>query len=87
MRQPIDGAHLSDVKSVLDSIRRIVRVLRITDRLTAKHFGLSTAQLFVLQRLARLLEDPVAATGMAQEFPAMLMEDDGPSAPTRASKP
>jgi DNA-binding MarR family transcriptional regulator len=41
-----------DARAVLDSIRRIVRVLRLTARHTEKQFGLSAAQLFVLQRLA-----------------------------------
>lgn len=41
-----------DARAVFDSIRRIVRVLRLTSRHTEKQFGLSAAQLFVLQKLA-----------------------------------
>jgi DNA-binding MarR family transcriptional regulator len=41
-----------DARAVFDSIRRIVRVLRLTSRHTEKEFGLSAAQLFVLQKLA-----------------------------------
>jgi DNA-binding MarR family transcriptional regulator len=39
-------------RSVLDSIRRIVRALRVSSRAAEKQVGLSGAQLFVLQRLA-----------------------------------
>lgn len=41
-----------DVRSVLDSIRRIVRDLRVASRAAEKAVGLSAAQLFVLQKLA-----------------------------------
>lgn len=39
-------------RAVLDSIRRIVRAVRISSRSTESTVGLSAAQLFVLQRLA-----------------------------------
>jgi MarR family transcriptional regulator, lower aerobic nicotinate degradation pathway regulator len=42
----------SNVRDVLDSIRRVVRVLRLGSRSAEKQVGLSTAQLFVLQKLA-----------------------------------
>ncbi len=45
-------AAAEDVQSVLDAIRRIVRALRITSRTAEKKVGLSTAQLFVLSKLA-----------------------------------
>ncbi|MGZ6124842.1 MAG: MarR family winged helix-turn-helix transcriptional regulator [Myxococcales bacterium] len=46
------GAHASaDAKAVLDAIRRIVRLLRQSDRDAEKRTGLSGAQLFVLQQL------------------------------------
>jgi DNA-binding MarR family transcriptional regulator len=47
------GSHTFDPDSrlVLDSIRRIVRGLRLFDREAEKRFGLSGAQLFVLQNL------------------------------------
>jgi DNA-binding MarR family transcriptional regulator len=41
-----------DVRRVLDSIRQIVRVLRLASREAEKKVGLSAAQLFVLQKLA-----------------------------------
>jgi len=40
------------VRSVLDSIRRIVRALRVSSRAAEKDVGLSGAQLFVLHKLA-----------------------------------
>jgi len=42
----------SDARSVLDSVRRIVRALRVSSRAAEKQVGLSGAQLFVLQKLA-----------------------------------
>jgi DNA-binding MarR family transcriptional regulator len=42
----------SDVRRVLDSVRRVVRVLRLGSRAAEKQVGLSSAQLFVLQKLA-----------------------------------
>jgi DNA-binding MarR family transcriptional regulator len=45
-------AHLKSARQVFDSIRRIVRVLRLSARHTEKAFGLSAAQLFVLHKLA-----------------------------------
>ena len=50
--QPEDAHDGEEVRSVLDSIRRIVRVLRLSARHTEKAFGLSAAQLFVLHKLA-----------------------------------
>jgi MarR family transcriptional regulator, lower aerobic nicotinate degradation pathway regulator len=49
------GAHTNDgdIRLILDSIRRIVRALRLFDRDAEKHAGLSGAQLFVLQNLGR----------------------------------
>ncbi len=42
----------ADVRSILDSVRRIVRELRLASRAAEKAVGLSAAQLFVLQKLA-----------------------------------
>jgi len=42
----------SDVKDVLESIRRIVRSLRVASRASEKSVGLSLAQLDVLQKLS-----------------------------------
>jgi DNA-binding MarR family transcriptional regulator len=41
-----------EVRDVLDSIRRIVRLLRLSSREAEREVGLSGAQLFVLQKLA-----------------------------------
>jgi DNA-binding MarR family transcriptional regulator len=41
----------SETQDVLDSIRRIVRALRISSRATEKYLRLSSAQLFILQKL------------------------------------
>src|SRR5690348_6142489 len=42
-----------ETRRVLDSIRRIVQVLRVSSRVAEKQFGLSSAQLFVLHTLAQ----------------------------------
>jgi DNA-binding MarR family transcriptional regulator len=44
--------HDPATRAVLDSIRRIVRALRESSRMTERSVGLGAAQLFVLQRLA-----------------------------------
>jgi DNA-binding MarR family transcriptional regulator len=44
-------AHSSDVRVVLDGIRRIVQALRASSRAVEKVVGLSAAQLFVLLKL------------------------------------
>jgi hypothetical protein len=41
----------SDIRIVLDSIRRIVQALRVSSRAAEKTVGLSGAQLFLLQQL------------------------------------
>ena len=41
----------NDIRSVLDSIRRIVRALRVASRAAEKSVGLSGAQVFILQNL------------------------------------
>jgi DNA-binding MarR family transcriptional regulator len=41
-----------EIREVLDSIRRIVRLLRLSSRAAEREVGLSGAQLFVLQKLA-----------------------------------
>src|SRR3989440_12814736 len=51
-RRPEGVAQSKAIRSVFDSIRRIVRVLRLSARHTEKTFGLSAAQLFVLHKLA-----------------------------------
>jgi DNA-binding MarR family transcriptional regulator len=42
----------TDIPRVLDSLRRIVRLLRVSSRATEKEIGISGAQLYVLQELA-----------------------------------
>jgi DNA-binding MarR family transcriptional regulator len=42
----------SETQSVLNSIRRIVQALRVSSRAAERRYGLSLAQLFVLQQLA-----------------------------------
>jgi DNA-binding MarR family transcriptional regulator len=44
---------LTDTQRILDSIRRLVRLLRLTDRAAQSELGLSGAQLFVLHELGR----------------------------------
>lgn len=41
----------TETQEILDSIRRIVRALRISSRAIEKELGLSSAQLYVLQKL------------------------------------
>jgi DNA-binding MarR family transcriptional regulator len=49
------GSHISnnhsDTRLILDSLRRIVRALRLFDREAEKRLGLSGAQVFVLENL------------------------------------
>ena len=54
-RQPPPGAPgeaPEDTRAVMDSIRRIVRLLRVSARASERVVGISGAQLFVLQQLA-----------------------------------
>jgi len=44
---------MTDSQRILDSIRRLVRLLRLSDRAAQTEVGLSGAQLFVLQELFR----------------------------------
>jgi DNA-binding MarR family transcriptional regulator len=46
------GPASDEIREVLDSIRRIVRLLRVASREAERDVGLSGAQLFVLQKLA-----------------------------------
>jgi DNA-binding MarR family transcriptional regulator len=52
-KQAVSAARESnrDARSVLDSIRRIVRTLRVSSRQAEQDVGLSGAQLFVMQKL------------------------------------
>jgi DNA-binding MarR family transcriptional regulator len=53
------------VRRVLDSLRRVVRVLRESSRSAQKNVGLTSAQLFALQKLAG--EDPMSLGQLAQK--------------------
>ncbi|HEY8134272.1 MAG TPA: MarR family winged helix-turn-helix transcriptional regulator [Thermoanaerobaculia bacterium] len=44
---------MTDSQRILDSIRRLVRLLRLTDRAAQGELGLSGAQLFVLHELGK----------------------------------
>jgi DNA-binding MarR family transcriptional regulator len=44
---------VTDSQRILDSIRRLVRLLRLTDRAAQSELGLSGAQLFVLHELEK----------------------------------
>ena len=44
---------MSDSQRILDSIRRLVRLLRVSDRQAQAELGISGAQLFVLTELGR----------------------------------
>src|ERR1700710_1717915 len=50
---PRAAAQGEDVREVLNALRRIVRSLRVSSRTAEQRVGLSGAQLFVLQCLAR----------------------------------
>lgn len=43
---------MEDIRSVMDAIRRVVRMLRVSARASERLVGISGAQLFVLQQLA-----------------------------------
>jgi DNA-binding MarR family transcriptional regulator len=49
---PATASAAGDVRIILDSLRHIVRVLRIASRAAEKRVGLSAAQLFALNKLA-----------------------------------
>src|SRR5882762_3561794 len=47
------GSAMTDSQRILDSIRRLVRLLRVSDRQAQAELGVSGAQLFVLRELGR----------------------------------
>jgi len=49
---PIGREARADMAKVVDAIRSIVQSLRISGRAAEHHFGISSAQLFILQELA-----------------------------------
>jgi DNA-binding MarR family transcriptional regulator len=51
MRRPLREEQ-PDTVQILDAIRRIVQALRVASREADRRFGMSAAQLFVVQRLA-----------------------------------
>src|SRR5438477_10481293 len=44
---------MTDTQRILDSVRKLVRILRLADRAAQREVGLSGAQIFVLQELGR----------------------------------
>jgi len=55
---------LTDTQRILDSIRRLVRLLRLTDRAIQSERGLSGAQMFVLHELAK--SSPLSLSELAE---------------------
>jgi DNA-binding MarR family transcriptional regulator len=51
---PIGREARADMGKVVDAIRSIVQSLRISGRAAEQHFGISSAQLYILQELAEL---------------------------------
>jgi DNA-binding MarR family transcriptional regulator len=47
---------MSDTQRILDAIRRMVRLLRLSDRAAQAELGLSSAQLFVLHEVSKTPE-------------------------------
>ena len=56
-------AEQESIRSILDSLRRLVRELRMASRRAEARFGLTAAQLFVLERVAK--SQPVSVNGLA----------------------
>jgi DNA-binding MarR family transcriptional regulator len=56
---------LTDTQRILDSIRRLVRLLRLTDRAAQGELGLSGAQLFVLHELGK--SAPLSLSELAEK--------------------
>ena len=55
---------MTDTQRILDSIRRLVRLLRLTDRAAQSELGLSGAQLFVLHELGK--SAPLSLSDLAE---------------------
>ena len=55
---------MTDTQRILDSIRRLVRLLRLTDRAIQSERGLSGAQLFVLHELSK--SAPLSLSDLAE---------------------
>jgi DNA-binding MarR family transcriptional regulator len=53
-----------DTRSILDSLRRLVRELRLFSRRAEARFGLTAAQLFVLQRVVE--HEPLSINALAE---------------------
>ena len=58
---------MTDSQRILDSIRRLVRLLRLSDRVAQRELGLSAAQLFVLQELGKT---PALSLAFAEHRPS-----------------
>lgn len=65
-RARTDGDRGTEEQAILDGIRRIVRALRESSRAAEAHYGLTGAQLFVLQTLSRS-ERPLSLNELAEK--------------------
>jgi DNA-binding MarR family transcriptional regulator len=76
------GSHTNgaadETRRVLDAIRRIVQVLRVSSRAAERQVGLSSAQLFVLHKLAEAeatsLNDLAARTATHQSSVSVVVQ-------------
>ena len=55
---------MTDSQRILDSVRRLVQLLRLSDRAAQARVGISAAQLFVLYELGK--EDALSLTDLAE---------------------
>ena len=64
MKHRLESLMQSDTQGILDAIRRIVKSLRRASKLSEKKMGLSSAQLFVLQKIAES-DSPLSVNDLA----------------------
>ena len=64
MKRPPESSLQSDTQAVLDAIRRIVKSLRRASKATEKKMDLSSAQLFVLQKISES-DSPLSINDLA----------------------
>ena len=55
-----------DMVAVMDALRRVVRALRVSARAAERRFGISGAQLFVLEKLTATLAVFLTVSGMTE---------------------
>ena len=73
----------AEIRSVMDSFRRIVRALRLSDRRTDRELGISVAQLFVLQQLSDGHPRSVAELGARKNSASLTVR--GPFGPSTSA--